>query len=188
MLLSNPIKLSIFAFLLLAVGVRAQDKTSEAYSAVAVGTGGSVGGKSIQFDFRVTQYTTDEDVQKFAELVKNQGTDGLRRALEKEDKGRIAVVGSTGNQIAIARKRTQGADTIITIITARTMPFVELYQNGRTTGCPFGYFQVKLDAQGNGNGQIMAAAKVRFDKKSGQYQIESFGNQYIKATNVRPSK
>ena len=35
-------------------------------------------------------------------------------------------------------------------------------------------------------GQIMVAAKLRFDKKSGQYEIESFGNQYIKATNVRP--
>jgi hypothetical protein len=188
MLLSKPIRLSVFAFLLMAVGVGAQDKTSEAYSGVAVGTGGSVGGKSIQFDFRVTQYTTDEDVQKFAELVKNKGTDALRRALEKEDKGRIAVVGSTGNQIAIARKRTQGSETIITIITARTMPFVELYQNGRTTDYPFGYLQVKLDAQGNGSGQIMAAAKIRFDKKSGQYQIESFGNQYIKVTNIRPSK
>jgi hypothetical protein len=188
MLLSKPIRLSVFAFLLMAVGVGAQDKTSEAYSGVAVGTGGSVGGKSIQFDFRVTQYTTDEDVQKFAELVKNKGTDALRRALGKEDKGRIAVVGSTGNQIAIARKRTQGSETIITIITARTMPFVELYQNGRTTDYPFGYLQVKLDAQGNGSGQIMAAAKIRFDKKSGQYQIESFGNQYIKVTNIRPSK
>ena len=67
--LSKPIRLSIFAFLLLAVGAWPQDKRSEAYSGVAVGTGGSVGGKSIQFDFRVTQYTTDEDVQKFAELV-----------------------------------------------------------------------------------------------------------------------
>ncbi len=117
-----------------------------------------------------------------------QRVSALRRALEKEDKGRIAVVGSTGNQFAIARKRTQGADTIITIITARTMPFVELYRNGRTTDYPFGYLQVKLDAQGNGSGQIMSSAKIRFDEKSGQYQIESFGNQYIRATNIRPSK
>jgi hypothetical protein len=34
----------------------------------------------------------------------------------------------------------------------------------------------------------MAAAKIRFDKKKGQYQIESYGNQYIKAVNIRPSK
>jgi hypothetical protein len=185
---TKPTALAILAFLLLALGVGAQDKSPEAYSGVAVGTGGTVGGKSIPFDIRVTQYTTDADVQKFATLVKDQGTDALRRALEKEDKGRVAVVGSTGNQIAIARKRMQGPDTIITIITARPMPFVELYRSGRTTDYPFGYLQVTLDAQGQGTGQIMAAAKVRFDKKKEQYQIESFGNQYIKATNIRPSK
>jgi hypothetical protein len=180
---------AILVFVVSVLSVFAQDKTlPEAYSGVAMGTGGSVGGKTIQFDFRITQYTTDQEVQNFAQLVKEKGTDALRRALEKEDKGRIAVVGSTGNQIAVARKRQQGPNTIITIVTARTMPFMELYNNGRTTDYPFGYLQVKLDANGQGSGQIMAAARIRFDKKKGQYQIESFGNQYIKATNVRPSK
>jgi hypothetical protein len=170
------------------IGV-AQDKTSpEAYSGIAIGTGGAAGGKSIHFDFRITQYTTDEEVQKFAQLVKAGGTDALRRALEKEDKGRINAVGSTGNQIAVARKRQQGTDTVITIVTARTMPFVELYNNGRTTDYPFGFLQVTLNAKGEGTGQIMAAAKIRFDKKKEKYEIESYGNQYIKAANVRPWK
>jgi hypothetical protein len=186
------IQLSRFPFSILVLAISlslaaAQDKTlPEAYSGVAMGTGGSVGGKTISFDFRVTQYTTDEELQNFAQLLKDQGSDALRRALEKEDKGRISAVGSTGNQIAVARKRLNGADTIITIVTARTMPFVELYRNGRTTDYPFGYLQVRLDSAGKGVGQIMAAAKIRFDKKKGQYEIESFGNQYIKATNVRP--
>jgi hypothetical protein len=176
-------------FLILAIGVLAQEKSSpEAYSGVAVGTGGNVGGKTIQFDFRITQYTTDEELQNFAQLLKDKGTDALRSALEKEDKGRISTVGSTGNQIAVARKRQQGADTIITIVTARTMPFIELYRGGRSKDYPFGYLQVKLDAKGEGTGQIMAAAKIRFDKKKGNYEIESYGNQHVKATNVRPWK
>ena len=179
---------AIFLFLASVSGVLAQDKISpEAYSGVAIGTGGSVGGKTIQFDFRVKQYTSDEEVQNFAQLVKDKGTDALRRVLEKEDKGRINAVGSTGNQIAVARKRQEGPETIITIVTARTMPFMELYRGGRSTDYPFGYLQVKLDAKGQGTGQIMAAARIRFDKKKGNYEIESYGNQYIKATNVRPS-
>jgi hypothetical protein len=170
----------------LSLAVYAQDKARpEAYSAVAMGTGGSVGGKTILFDFRISQYTTDEELQNFAQLVKDKGTDALRRSLEKEDKGRISAVGSTGNQIAVARKRQQGSETIITIVTARNMPFVELSRGGRTTDYPFGYLQVKLDATGKGTGQIMAAAKIRFDQKKGQYEIESYGNQYIKAANVR---
>jgi hypothetical protein len=130
----------------LSLCASAQDKTvPEAYSGVAMGTGGSVGGKTISFDFRVTQYATDEELQNFAQLVKDKGTDALRSALEKEDKGRINAVGSTGNQIAVARKRQEGPDTIITIVTARNMPFVELYRGGRTRDYPFGFLQTRAD-------------------------------------------
>jgi hypothetical protein len=185
--LSRTPYLTLVLLVSLSLATSAQDKMPpQAYSGVAIGTGGSVGGKTISFNFSITQYTTDEELQNFAQLVKDQGTDALRRALEKEDKGRINAVGSTGNQIAVARKRQDGSETIITIVTARMMPFSELYRNGRSTDYPFGYLQVKLDATGRGTGQIMAAAKIRFDKKKGQYEIESFGNQYIKATNVRP--
>jgi len=183
-------RIPLFTLVLLVslfLAASAQDSTPpQAYSGVAIGTGGSVGAKTISFDFRITQYTTDAEVQSFAQLLKDQGADALRLALEKEDKGRISVVGSTGNQIAVARKRQEGSDTIITIVTARVMPFMELYRGGRSKDYPFGYLQVKLDATGKGTGQIMAAARIRFDKKKGQYEIESFGNQYIKATNVRP--
>jgi hypothetical protein len=183
--------------LLLAVGVASlllpsygqDEKTKpEAWSAVAIGTGGSVGGKSIQFDFRISKYTSGEEVDRYAEILKEKGPDALRRALEKEDVGRINAVGRTGNQIAVARKRQEGSETVITMVTARTMPFIELYQSGRSTDYPFGFLQVRLNDKGQGAGQIMAAAKIRFNKKKGQYEIESYGNQYIKAVNIRPWK
>jgi len=175
-------------FLLSATNGQETQMKPEAYSGTAVGTGGSVGGKSIGFDIRIKRYTTDEEVQKFADLVKEKGTDALRRALEKEDLGQLSVTGRVGNQIAVARKRQVGSDTVITLITARIMPFVELYRSGRSTDYPFGFMQVKLNANGQGNGQIMAAARIRFNKKAGKYEIESYGNQYIKAVNVRPWK
>jgi hypothetical protein len=165
-----------------------EKKQPEAYSVVAMGTGGSVGGKSIQFDFRISAYTTDEDLNKFAALLKEKGQDALRSALEKENKGRLNPAGRLGNDIAVARKRQQGTDTIITIVTARVMPFIELYNSGRSTDYPFGFLQVKLNEKGEGTGQIMAAAKIRFNKKSGHYEVESYGNQYIKAVNIRPWK
>jgi hypothetical protein len=178
--------LVIFASFSLAAS--AQEKMApEAYTGVAIGTGGTVGGRSVSFDFRITSYTTDQEVQNFAQLVKEKGRDALRSALEKEDKGRINLVGTTGNRIAVARKRQQGEKTIITIVTARQMSFGELYNSGRSVDYPFGFLQLTLDATGKGTGQIMAAAKIRFNEKSGQYEIESFGNQYIKATNVRPN-
>jgi hypothetical protein len=50
----------------------------EAYSAVAVGTGGAVGARSIQFSFRINRYTTDEEVNKLATLLGEKGPDALR--------------------------------------------------------------------------------------------------------------
>ena len=160
----------------------------DAYMGVAMGTGGSVGAKSIGFDFRVNRYTTDEEVDQLAALLKEKGQDALRRAMEKLDVGRVSPVGSTGNQIAVARKKQVGTETVITIVTARIMPFVELYRNGRSTDYPFGFVQVKLNDKSEGGGQILVAAKIRFDKKKQHYEIESLGNQYIKAVNVRPAK
>jgi len=174
------------SFLISPLMCQKQETKQEAYSGTAMGTGGAVGAKSIGFDFRVNRFTSDEEVDQLATLLKEKGPDALRRAMEKFDVGRINPTGSVGNQIAVARKRREGAETIITVVTARNMPFVELYRGGRTTDYPFRFLQVKLNEKGEGSGQIMAAAKVRFDKKKGHYEIESYGNQYIKALNVRP--
>jgi hypothetical protein len=180
--------LILLTLILLPFSLISLAQTQEAYSAVALGTGGVVGGSSIQFDFRIERFTTDDEVNNFAQLLKDKGQDVLRRALEKEDLGKINPVGRLGNQIAIARKRETPSGTLITIVTARTMPFIELYRDYRSTDYPFGLLQVILDKDGKGTGKIMAAAKIRFDKKKGRYDIESFGNQYIKITNVRPLK
>jgi hypothetical protein len=55
---TQPAHMRFFTLVLLGslcVGASAQDNTPpQAYSAVALGTGGSVGGKTISFDFRIT--------------------------------------------------------------------------------------------------------------------------------------
>ena len=175
------------AFAISPLWCQRETTSQETYTGRAIGSGGPAGGKSIGFDFRVNRYTTDEEVDQLATLLKEKGPDALRRAMEKLDVGRINPTGSVGNQVAVARKRQAGADTIITLVTARNMPFVELYHAGRTTDYPFGYLQVRLNDKGEGSGQIMVAAKIRFNQKKGHYEIESYGNQYIKAVNVRPN-
>jgi len=159
----------------------------EMYSGTAIGTGGAVGGKSIGFTLRISRYTTTDEVDRLAALLQEKGPDALRSAMEKLDVGRISPTGSVGNQIAVARKRQAGSDTIITIATARIMPFLELYSGSRSRDYPFGFLQLTLNNKGEGTGQIMVAAKIRFNKKKGHYEIESYGNQYIRAVNIRPS-
>jgi hypothetical protein len=175
------------AFIISPLFCQEDQAKQETYSGTAIGTGGTLGGKSIGFTVRVNRYSSDKEVDQLAALVKEKGPDALRAAMEKLDVGRINPTGRVGNTIAVARKRQAGSDMIITVVTARIMPFVELYRGGRTNDYPFGFLQLKLNEKGEGSGQVLVAAKIRFNKKKGHYEIESYGNQYIKAVNVRPS-
>jgi hypothetical protein len=162
------------------------DAKPEVYSGVAVGTGGGMAAKSIHFDFEITRYATDQEVQQLALLLKEKGPNALLEKLREENVGRIRPATGTGNQIAVARKRKDGPNTVITVVTARNMSFGEVAYGGRSVDYPYGVLRVTLNEKGEGTGQILVAAKIRFDKKKGHYEIESAGNQYLKATNVRP--
>ena len=186
----SRVAFSVIALLLLTAVVRSQEDQSkpDAYSGVAVGTGGAVGGSSISFDFRIKHYASDEEIASLAHLLKDKGQDALRAALEKLDAGRINPMGSVGNAIAVARRRKVGTGSVITLVTARNMSFSERYRGGRTTHYPFGYLRVQLNEKGEGDGQIIIAAKIRFNQQKGHYELESYGNQYVKVVNVRPLK
>lgn len=175
------------AFIVSPLSCQEEQMKPEAYSGTALGTGGTASAKSIGFNVRVNHYTSDEELDQLATLLKEKGPDALRAALEKLDVGRINPTGSVGNRLAVARKRQAGSDTFVTVVTARNMPFIELYRGGRTKDYSFGFMQLTLNNKGEGHGQIMVAAKIRFNKKKGHYEIESYGNQYIKAVNVHPT-
>jgi len=186
----SKLALLLAGLVLLSPSLRGQEQktTREEYAATVVATGGGAGTKSIMIDFRIDRYATEEEVAGLAQIVREKGTDGLRSALEKLEVGRINPVAGTGNSIAVARKRTEGANTIITMVTARNMTFLEQYMGTRTKDYPFAYLRVQLNEKGEGSGKLLAAARIKFDQKKGHYEIESYGNQYVRVINVRPWK
>ena len=141
-------------------------------------------------DIRISRYNTEADIEKFAEVLKEGGPDALRRALEKEDVGQLSPTGRLGVAIAIARKLTDGNKTIIRVVTARNLSFVELRYSGRSVDYPFTILQLELDATGKGTGTAIAAAKIRFNKKANTYEIESLeqGTAVNRLMNVQVMK
>jgi hypothetical protein len=165
-----------------------EKKEAEGYSVVAMSTGGSRPGSAILFSFKINEYTTEEDITKFSVLLTEKGPAALDKALEGENKGTLTPGGGGSVEIAVARKRQEGPNTFITIVTARPLPFTELYGGGRFADYPFGFVQVKLDSKGKGTGQIVAASSLRFDKKDNRWGIESYGNQNIQTLSIRSQK
>jgi len=157
------------------------------YSAVWAVVGGGAGGTTVSIDIRINSYNTEQDITNYAELLKDSGPQALRSRLEKEDVGQLSSVGSVGIPIAIARRFVNGDKTIIRVVTARNMSFAELRNSGRSVDYPYTMLEFELDKSGTGTGTAIGAAKVRFDKKKNQYEIESFkhGAAYNKLLNVR---
>jgi hypothetical protein len=182
---------ALAAGLLLFPATFGQEKTKpEYYAAVWAVTGGTAGGAMVQVDISISRYNTDEDIQKYADLLKELGTDALRRALEKEDVGQLSPTGRVGVSIAIARKLTDGKKTIIPIVTARNLSFLELRYSGRSVDYPYTILQLELDQEGKGTGTAIGAAKIAFNKKKNTYEIESLehGTSVNKLLNVRLMK
>ena len=163
---------------------RAQE---EAYTAMAT-TSSDTGSKQVQFDFRITKWATQDEIKQLGAVLKDKGQDALLEELKKMDSGRINQKGETGNQIAIAEKWSDGSDTVITMIAARRMSMFETKSRNKSTDYPFGFLQVKVNANGEGIGKLVAAAKIKYDKDKETYRLDPFGNGATPVANVRPLK
>lgn len=173
-----------FVFLFVSAAWSQQGRPrEEMYSAIA--TGWAAGSKAVLFDCRITHFAGEAEMNRYTRLLNERGPSALRMELEKDDAGRIERVGETQNRIGIAKKVTMGPDTVITLITARNMPFPELYGLGSRTEYPFGVLQVTVTESDIGSGRILVAAKLHFDDKKGHCGIESYNWYYINAVNVR---
>lgn len=163
---------------------------SEHYSAVWAVVGGRAGGSTVPIDIRINRYNNDEDIKNYAGLLVEGGPDRLRRTLEKEDVGQLSPLARVGVPIAIARKFVNRDKTIIRVVTARALSFVELRYSGRSVDYPYTILQLELDQNGEGTGTAIGAAKIRFNKKKNTYEVESFqhGTAYNKLLNVRRLK
>lgn len=159
------------------------------YQANMVGIRGRVGARSIGINIRITGETSDEDVREYLELLAESGDSGLsgplRRRLEKvTGLGRINADGFIGTELAVVRKRETEEGELITLVTARNLPMLELYRAPRSRDYPFSFVQLLVNEEGKGQGTVILAARARFDKE-GRLEIESYGIQPFQLFNVR---
>lgn len=166
-----------------AVGAPPAEKP-DVYTGVLVGTRGVVGGRTVSLTMRVREYTSDEKLRQLAQLLAEGGQDSLQREMEDLRLGTIAPTGRLGSDIAVARRRQTATGTRVLLVTARPMSFLELRAGGRSRDYPFSIVRFDLNAEGKGEGQVIAAAKVGFSEE-GRLEVESLQQGDLKLSNVR---
>jgi hypothetical protein len=160
----------------------------EQFSATAFSTSGATSGKNVGINIYINSYTTDDEVKNYLDILKTQGQDGLEKAFDKtKERGRLAMTGTTGDDISFIRSRNAETKRIIRMASNRMMSFAELYNSPRSKDYKFTIIELRLDADGNGEGNIFYATKLKFNKQ-GQLEIEHYGQTPIRLANVRKQK
>lgn len=160
-------------------------KKREVYSATAVAIAGVAGGSVVQVTIGIDDYTTDEERLQLAQALIEGGSDALRKAMNKMKKGRVSVVGRTGTKVNYIRAWPTANGRRIIMATERPMTFFELRRGTRSRNYEFGFIELRLDEKGRGSGVLIAAAKIKFIEDQQKIEIEHYGIEPVRLTNVR---
>jgi hypothetical protein len=168
-------------------GVAVAAKPVEELRAFAVNMSNtSVGGRnSATVDITIERWTTDAERDKLVGVVKEKGAEGLLDALRKMDEiGRIQSGGSLGYPLRFAREMPlEGGGRRILIGTDRRMSFLELREQPRTVDYPFMIMDIRLKADGKGEGKLMPLAKITTDQDH-IVEIENYASEPVRLTSV----
>ena len=173
-LVSIRCALACGAFMLLAVASSANAK--EVFTGTVIGVGGPLGGVSRPFTLEINSYTSKAESSRAVAVLAEGGQDRLLKELEGKRLGYFSLGGQLGRDLNFVQE-TRAADgrRRITILFARWMNLYELRTGARSEDYPFSYLELFIEANGKGEGTFIPAARVYFDKKNGNLDVENFG-------------
>jgi hypothetical protein len=171
--------------LIASVAVLAQDKAkTETIHATAMGQM-RASGKTFSVTINIASYSTPADQQALIDAFNAGGHDALAKILSRmKSKGRVAITGTLGYDIAYARTFPTENGRRIRLITNRPIRFKEAYVNGRTTDYDLSAIELDLSKDKKDNdGSLIVAARFKTDKDK-QIVLESYGSGPWRMVNI----
>lgn len=141
-------------------------------------------------DIVVQRWSTEAEHDRLMTALSELGPKGfldVLRALPRV--GGFAATGSLGYPARYAR-RTKGPDGIerITIATDRDITFWEAANLSRSVDYPITLIELRVKPSGDGDGQVLVAAKVAYDKRTRTMLVENYDFQPVRLNAVQRLK
>lgn len=168
-------------------------------SAWAVNMSNIATGANATIDIKVDRWSTADERQRLISTFLDKGQDALLRALQKAPvKGRMRIPGYMGPdphnyrlgwdlRYAWQVPGEDGGRRII-IATDRYIGFWEARNQPRTIDYPFTFIEIRLNAEGEGEGKLAAATRLTFNKKKNLVELENYSTEPVRLQNVRVEK
>jgi hypothetical protein len=156
------------------------DRFAATAQAAGIPTTGSVATVNID----VYRYATEGEIAALAQVLREEGSRALLKALREHNMGNVSAPTRTGFPLRLV----MGVDTPegrrILALTDRPITFYEVRTSARSRRYEFGFLDLTLDARGQGTGTLIAAGKVTL-LEGDTIEVESFGVMPVRLMNVR---
>ncbi|PSH04463.1 MAG: hypothetical protein CXZ00_06465 [Acidobacteria bacterium] len=170
-------KLAVFCLLFIGITHAQKQITIQAN---ARGTGAQMG-QIVPVRIIIESFSTPEERQLLIDGFQKDGTDGMRKALEKmKPKGRISPERSVGNDVKFIRELpAENGQRRFRLVTDRNVAMPELRGGTRSRDYSIGAIELTLTADGKGgSGTVIPACKLKVNKKTNELEIEVYQNPW----------
>ena len=181
--------LALVAFV--TVPLKAEDKPITRFRAFAVNMNGGGRTNAGTVDIGITRWSTEEEREALIATLKEKSSTALLDALTKQpESGFIKMPNTLGWTLFYARKTDlpDGGQRIV-IATNRLLGFGEVSQQSRSVNYDFTLIEMHFPkGGGKGEGKLALAAKVIWDKKTNQIDIENYQAMPVQLKNIEEVK
>jgi hypothetical protein len=158
----------------------------EKFSAFAVDLSNTRRGAQAQVvDIAITRWSTDEERRTLASALTEKGPDAFLEALQKtKPVGTLRTPDSLGYDLHYAHEvAIPGGGRRILIGTDRPIGFWESRNRPRSIDYPFTIIEMRLDAQGKGQGKMTVATKVTV--KGDVVELENYTSEPVRLNEIK---
>jgi hypothetical protein len=161
-----------------AAGEEKPEKKRETFMATVLQTANMrlPGGGTFQITMNVDRWTSLEERRRLLTVFKESGSDALIKELRKVKCGYIqppAFAREPSWEVDVATSIPQpGGGRIVRLFTERPIGFGEAFYNTRSKDYEFGVVELRLNADGEGEGATIPAARLSLDDQ-GQLVVET---------------
>lgn len=159
----------------------------QVYRGNIVYIGGRFGTVTDFFTLTIDNYTPDDEVLAFTNILKDDGQNGLWRKLDKQRRGTIQIGNNLSRDLNAVWITQTEEGRKISALAERWLGFAELRRGARSLDYPFTYVELWVEDDGDVEGSLFPAARVR-SKGDRTLEIENFGIYPARLTNLKQTR